>query len=209
MELECVYPKDPSEASPYETRRSLRHVIFTAETHNFPTGQDAQNVAFTCDFSVPFVPPPCAVFPNNHSQSRLSSSGVAPFSGATTGTGGRIRDVQSAGQGGHVIAGTAGYCFGNLHIPGVPERYASLSSPEMRNSFFGQQCVLSHRPPLQVTLSPGSLKETAGSIRPASPPRCRWQSRPATEPRTTATSLENLFCQVGTPLMHAWIYFNG
>lgn len=57
MELECVYPKDPSEASPYETRRSLRHVIFTAETHNFPTGQDAQNVAFTCDFSVPFVPP--------------------------------------------------------------------------------------------------------------------------------------------------------
>ncbi|KAM3875975.1 phosphoribosylformylglycinamidine synthase [Diretmus argenteus] len=80
-ELRCVYPKDPSQASAYETRCSLRHVIFTAETHNFPTG-------------------------------------VAPFSGATTGTGGRIRDVQSAGQGGHVIAGTAGYCFGNLHIPG-------------------------------------------------------------------------------------------
>lgn len=34
------------------------------------------------------------------------------------GTGGRIRDVQAAGRGGHVIAGTAGYCFGNLHIPG-------------------------------------------------------------------------------------------
>uniref|UniRef100_A0A3Q2WZ45 Phosphoribosylformylglycinamidine synthase n=1 Tax=Haplochromis burtoni TaxID=8153 RepID=A0A3Q2WZ45_HAPBU len=81
MELEFIYPKDPSQASPYETRRSLRHVIFTAETHNFPTG-------------------------------------VSPFSGATTGTGGRIRDVQSAGRGGHVIAGTAGYCFGNLHIPG-------------------------------------------------------------------------------------------
>ncbi|KAG7228952.1 hypothetical protein INR49_008730 [Caranx melampygus] len=81
MELEFFYPKDPSQASTYETRRSLRHVIFTAETHNFPTG-------------------------------------VAPFSGATTGTGGRIRDIQSAGRGGHVIAGTAGYCFGNLHIPG-------------------------------------------------------------------------------------------
>ncbi|MEQ2289865.1 hypothetical protein AMECASPLE_037597, partial [Ameca splendens] len=80
MELQCIYPADPSEASPYETRCSVRHVIFTAETHNFPTG-------------------------------------VAPFSGATTGTGGRIRDVQSAGRGGHVIAGTAGYCFGNLHIP--------------------------------------------------------------------------------------------
>lgn len=44
-----------------------------------------------------------------------------PFSstsGATTGTGGRIRDVQAAGRGGHVVAGTAGYCFGNLLIPG-------------------------------------------------------------------------------------------
>ena len=43
---------------------------------------------------------------------------VAPFPGATTGTGGRIRDVQAAGRGAHVVAGTAGYCFGNLKIPG-------------------------------------------------------------------------------------------
>lgn len=57
------------------------HLIFTAETHNFPTG-------------------------------------VAPFSGATTGTGGRIRDVQCVGRGGYCIAGTAGYSVGNLNIPG-------------------------------------------------------------------------------------------
>lgn len=44
--------------------------------------------------------------------------GVAPFPGATTGTGGRIRDVQSAGKGAHVVAGTAGYSFGNLNVPG-------------------------------------------------------------------------------------------
>lgn len=43
---------------------------------------------------------------------------VAPFSGATTGTGGRIRDVQGVGRGGHTIAGTAGYCVGQLNIPG-------------------------------------------------------------------------------------------
>lgn len=49
---------------------------------------------------------------------------VAPFPGATTGTGGRIRDVQAAGRGAHVIAGTAGYCFGNLNIPG---KYKNLS----------------------------------------------------------------------------------
>jgi len=42
--------------------------------------------------------------------------GVAPFPGATTGTGGRIRDIQATGRGAHVIAGTAGYSFGNLHI---------------------------------------------------------------------------------------------
>lgn len=56
VELECIYPKDPSQASPYETRRSLRHAIFTAETHNFPTGRDAPNTIFTSDLSVTFFP---------------------------------------------------------------------------------------------------------------------------------------------------------
>lgn len=40
------------------------------------------------------------------------------FSGATTGTGGRIRDIQAIGKGGYYIAGTAGYSVGNLLIPG-------------------------------------------------------------------------------------------
>ncbi|MDD2465386.1 MAG: phosphoribosylformylglycinamidine synthase [Desulfobulbus sp.] len=44
-------------------------------------------------------------------------TGVAPFPGAETGTGGRIRDVQGTGRGGFVMAGTAGYCVANLHIP--------------------------------------------------------------------------------------------
>ena len=58
-------------------------IIFTAETHNFP-------------------------------------SGVAPFPGAETGTGGRIRDVHATGRGSLVVAGTAAYCVGNLRIPGYP-----------------------------------------------------------------------------------------
>ncbi|XP_075763246.1 phosphoribosylformylglycinamidine synthase [Pelodiscus sinensis] len=78
-----LWPRDPSCPSPFEKKKSTRHVVFTAETHNFPTA-------------------------------------VAPFSGATTGTGGRIRDVQCTGRGAHVIAGTAGYSFGNLQIPGYP-----------------------------------------------------------------------------------------
>ncbi|KAH8298024.1 hypothetical protein KR018_004786 [Drosophila ironensis] len=48
---------------------------------------------------------------------------VAPFSGATTGTGGRLRDVQGVGRGGIPIAGTAGYCVGALHIPGYEQPY--------------------------------------------------------------------------------------
>ncbi len=59
----------------------LYHIIFTAETHNFPTG-------------------------------------VAPFPGAETGTGGRIRDIQGTGRGGLVVGGTAAYCVANLKIPG-------------------------------------------------------------------------------------------
>jgi phosphoribosylformylglycinamidine synthase len=45
-------------------------------------------------------------------------TGVAPFPGAETGTGGRIRDVQGTGRGGFIGAGTTGYCVANLHIPG-------------------------------------------------------------------------------------------
>ncbi len=58
-------------------------------------------------------------------------SGVAPFPGAETGTGGRIRDVQATGTGGLVIAGTAAYCVGNLRIPGyeLPWEDASYSYP--------------------------------------------------------------------------------
>jgi len=43
---------------------------------------------------------------------------VAPFPGAETGSGGRIRDNRASGRGGLVHAGLAGYCVGNLHIPG-------------------------------------------------------------------------------------------
>ena len=43
---------------------------------------------------------------------------IAPFPGAETGAGGRIRDNRAVGRGGLVHAGLAGYCVGNLHIPG-------------------------------------------------------------------------------------------
>jgi phosphoribosylformylglycinamidine synthase len=45
-------------------------------------------------------------------------SGVAPFPGAETGTGGRLRDVMATGRGAYPVAGISAYCVGNLHIPG-------------------------------------------------------------------------------------------
>jgi len=80
FDIETLFPSDPTSSSLYIKKKMLRNILFTAETHNFPTG-------------------------------------VAPFPGAATGTGGRIRDTHAAGRGSHVIAGTAGYCYGNLNIP--------------------------------------------------------------------------------------------
>lgn len=76
-----IIPENPGKPSPFVKKKVTYHIIFTAETHNFPTG-------------------------------------VAPFPGAETGTGGRIRDVQATGKGGLVVAGTAGYCVANLLISG-------------------------------------------------------------------------------------------
>jgi phosphoribosylformylglycinamidine synthase len=82
-EIQSIMPDNPGRPSRFAKKRVSYHIIFTAETHNFP-------------------------------------SGVAPFPGAETGTGGRIRDVQATGRGSLVVAGTAAYCVGNLHIPGYP-----------------------------------------------------------------------------------------
>ncbi len=79
-EILTIIPDKPGHSSSFKEKKLTYHVIFTAETHNFPTG-------------------------------------VAPFPGAETGGGGRIRDVEGIGKGGLVVAGTTGYCVGNLNIP--------------------------------------------------------------------------------------------
>ncbi len=80
-DITTIIPDVPGKSSPFREAKRKHHIIFTAETHNFP-------------------------------------SGVAPFPGAETGTGGRIRDVQATGTAGLVVAGTAAYCVGNLRVPG-------------------------------------------------------------------------------------------
>lgn len=80
--IPLLLPSKPGLPSPFEVVHRDRDVLFTAETHNFP-------------------------------------SGIAPFPGAETGAGGRIRDTAATGTGSLVIAGTAGYSVGNLSVPGV------------------------------------------------------------------------------------------
>jgi phosphoribosylformylglycinamidine synthase len=86
-----IVPEQPGKPAPFKKQKVQYHIIFTAETHNFPTG-------------------------------------VAPFPGAETGTGGRIRDVQATGKGGLVVAGTAAYCVANLLIPGYDLPWEDKSS---------------------------------------------------------------------------------
>ncbi|NIM51490.1 MAG: phosphoribosylformylglycinamidine synthase, partial [Gemmatimonadales bacterium] len=56
----------------------------------------------------------------------------APFPGAETGTGGRIRDVHATGRGALVVAGTAAYCVGNLRIPDyrLPWEHPDFAYPD-------------------------------------------------------------------------------
>ena len=68
----------------------------------------------------PLVPKPVLLHPTLTAETHNFPSGVAPYPGAATGAGGRIRDNQAVGQGGLVCAGGAGYCTGDLHIPGYP-----------------------------------------------------------------------------------------
>jgi phosphoribosylformylglycinamidine synthase len=63
---------------------------------------------------------------------------VAPYPGAETGTGGRIRDTHATGTGSIMGIGTAGYCVGNLQLEGYQQPWEdaaweypeSLASPQ-------------------------------------------------------------------------------
>ncbi len=66
----------------------------------------------------PLAPTPVVLHPTLTAETHNFPSGVAPYPGAETGGGGRIRDNQAVGQGGLVCASGAAYCVGNLHIPG-------------------------------------------------------------------------------------------
>ena len=56
------------------------------------------------------VAAPLTLHPILTAETHNFPSGVAPFPGAETGTGGRLRDVQATGRGAHTVAGIR-YCM--------------------------------------------------------------------------------------------------
>lgn len=58
-------------------------------------------------------------------------TGIAPYPGAATGTGGRTRDGMATGKGSEIVAGTVGYCVATLNIPGyiMPGENPDFKSP--------------------------------------------------------------------------------
>ena len=57
-------------------------------------------------------------------------TGIAPFPGAATGTGGRIRDSQCIGRGGMFIAGMCGYCVGSMGMESLKDIETPLERKE-------------------------------------------------------------------------------
>jgi phosphoribosylformylglycinamidine synthase len=66
----------------------------------------------------PLVPTETLLHPILTAETHNFPCAVAPFPGAETGTGGRLRDVQATGRGAHTVAGISSYCFGNLQLEG-------------------------------------------------------------------------------------------
>jgi len=94
-------------------------IIAFKDNSSVITGYDIDTIMpVNPGLSSPFTAATACYHPLLTAETHNFPTGVAPFPGAETGTGGRIRDVQGTGQGGLVIAGTAGYCVGNLNIPG-------------------------------------------------------------------------------------------
>jgi len=69
-------------------------------------------------------------------------TGISPFPGAATGTGGRIRDGLATGRGSEIISGTIGYCVSTLHIPGYPMPGEDLDLYNPANMATGLQVLI-------------------------------------------------------------------
>ncbi len=112
-------------------------------------------------------------------------TGISPFPGAATGSGGEIRDETACGRGGHPKAGLCGFAVSNLNIEDWlhPWEDASRSHPPRMatpleimiegpvgaasfNNEFGRPCVSGFFRTLELTLQTGEQTKTYGYHKP-------------------------------------------
>ena len=106
-------------------------------------------------------------------------SGVAPVPGAETGTGGRIRDTHATGKSSLVVAGTTGFCTGNLNFDDYeiagedkekftyPDNLALPKEVMLKESFgaydygnkFGEPCIQGFTRTFGLRLPSGERRE--------------------------------------------------
>lgn len=65
------------------------------------------------------------ICPTHTAETHNFPTGVCPFPGASTGTGGRIRDSIAIGKGGNIISGYVGYSVGNIN----PNKFNNYEYP--------------------------------------------------------------------------------
>jgi phosphoribosylformylglycinamidine synthase len=94
----------------------------------------------------PFVTPSVLQHISATAETHNHPTGIAPFPGAATGVGGRIRDNRAVGRGGLVHAGLSGYFVGTLHIPGY----------EIPGEVIGGEECVGHASPLKILLQGSS-----------------------------------------------------
>jgi phosphoribosylformylglycinamidine synthase len=59
-------------------------------------------------------------------------TGISPWAGAATGSGGEIRDEGATGRGGYPVAGVCGFCVSDLHLPDAEEPWELELPPPSR-----------------------------------------------------------------------------
>ena len=128
-QVDTIVPVTPGQPTPFERKPTTLDLTFTAETHNCDTPSGPPSLALHPPHAINLLHQrtPCRRWLPQRSATtacrpdrfgRAVPCGIAPYPGAETGTGGRIRDGHATGRGSLIGAATAAYCVGNLNIPG-------------------------------------------------------------------------------------------
>jgi phosphoribosylformylglycinamidine synthase len=121
FQVNSMVSRNPAAPSQLDWQESMRHLIYTAETHNFPTGNSDLDMCSlpmlsVCRTPVQLLLPRCLPFSwcrHRHWRSYSRCARHWPRLDEIE----RSTDQSALSLGAHEIAGVAGYSFGNLRLP--------------------------------------------------------------------------------------------